>query len=125
MRTRNRFIGGVLAASLFTQLTACGTLFYPDRRGQIEGRIDPAIAVLDAIPMETQLQAMNFRDYSYAHYAHQQTLDNHFGASLARYQSDRHALYDRLAAELERMRADGEIALIYRRHGVAPPDEAN
>ncbi|HCH76823.1 MAG TPA: polyribonucleotide nucleotidyltransferase, partial [Pseudomonas sp.] len=32
MRTRNRIIGGVLAASLFTQLTACGTLFYPDRR---------------------------------------------------------------------------------------------
>ena len=88
------------------------------------GRLD-AIAVLDAIPMETQLQAMNFRDYSYAHYAHQQTLDNHFGASLARYQGDRHALYDRLAAELERMRADGEIALIYRRYGVAPPDEAN
>jgi hypothetical protein len=49
MRTRNRIIGGVLAASLFTQLTACGTLFYPDRRGQIEGRIDPAIAVLNAV----------------------------------------------------------------------------
>ena len=49
MRTRNRIIGGVLAASLFTQLTACGTLFYPDRRGQIEGRIDPAIALLNAV----------------------------------------------------------------------------
>ena len=49
MRTRNRMNGGVLAASLFTQLTACGTLFYPDRRGQIEGRIDPAIAVLNAV----------------------------------------------------------------------------
>ena len=49
MRTRNRIIGGVLAASLFTQLTACGTLFYPDRRGQIEGRIDPAIAALNAV----------------------------------------------------------------------------
>ena len=48
MRTRNRIIGGV-AASLFTQLTACGTLFYPDRRGQIEGRIDPAIAALNAV----------------------------------------------------------------------------
>jgi hypothetical protein len=49
MRTRNRIIGGVLAVSLFTQLTACGTLFYPDRRGQIEGRIDPAIAALNAV----------------------------------------------------------------------------
>lgn len=49
MRTRNRVIGGVLAVSLFTQLSACGTLFYPDRRGQIDGRIDPAIAVLNAV----------------------------------------------------------------------------
>ncbi|WP_434456907.1 polyribonucleotide nucleotidyltransferase [Stutzerimonas urumqiensis] len=49
MRTRTRVIGGVLAAALFTQLSACGTLLYPDRRGQIEGRIDPAVAVLDAI----------------------------------------------------------------------------
>lgn len=49
MRTRTRLIGGVLAVSLFTQLAACGTLFYPDRRGQIDGRIDPAIAVLNAV----------------------------------------------------------------------------
>lgn len=49
MRTHNRVIGGVLAVSLFTQLSACGTLFYPDRRGQIDGRIDPAIAVLNAV----------------------------------------------------------------------------
>ncbi|CAM5344774.1 Polyribonucleotide nucleotidyltransferase OS=Stutzerimonas stutzeri OX=316 GN=CXK95_05215 PE=4 SV=1 [Stutzerimonas stutzeri] len=49
MRTRSRVIGGLLAASLLTQLAACGTLFYPDRRGQIEGRIDPAITALNAI----------------------------------------------------------------------------
>ena len=49
MRTRSRVIGGVLAVSLFTQLSACGTLFYPDRRGQIDGKIDPAIAVANAI----------------------------------------------------------------------------
>ncbi len=49
MRTRSRIIGGVLAVSLFTQLTACGTLLYPDRRGQIDGRIDPAIAALNAV----------------------------------------------------------------------------
>lgn len=49
MRTRSRVIGGVLAVSLFTQLTACGTLFYPDRRGQIDGKIDPAIAVANAV----------------------------------------------------------------------------
>lgn len=49
MRTRSRVIGGLLAVSLLTQLAACGTLFYPDRRGQIEGRIDPAITALNAI----------------------------------------------------------------------------
>ena len=49
MRTQTRVIGGLLVATLFTQLTACGTLFYPERRGQIEGRIDPAVAGLNAI----------------------------------------------------------------------------
>ena len=49
MRIASRWIGGVVAAALTTQLTACGTLFYPDRRGQIEGKIDPAVAALDAI----------------------------------------------------------------------------
>ncbi|CAD5107592.1 polyribonucleotide nucleotidyltransferase [Zestomonas carbonaria] len=49
MRMQSRFIGGVLTIALTTQLSACGTLFYPDRRGQIEGRIDPVIAALNAI----------------------------------------------------------------------------
>ncbi|HBX56217.1 polyribonucleotide nucleotidyltransferase [Pseudomonas sp. UBA2684] len=49
MRTKSRVIGGVLAVTLFTQLAACGTLFYPDRRGQIEGKIDPVVAALNAI----------------------------------------------------------------------------
>lgn len=49
MRTKSRVIGGVLAATLVTQLTACGTIFYPDRRGQIEGRVDPLIVGLNAI----------------------------------------------------------------------------
>lgn len=49
MRIPSRVIGSVLIATLLTQLTACGTLFYPDRRGQIEGKIDPVVAALDAI----------------------------------------------------------------------------
>ncbi|MBB2493620.1 polyribonucleotide nucleotidyltransferase [Aquipseudomonas ullengensis] len=49
MRTHSRIIGGVLAISLLSQLAACGTLFYPDRRGQIDGKIDPAVAAMDAI----------------------------------------------------------------------------
>ncbi|WXL25029.1 polyribonucleotide nucleotidyltransferase [Ectopseudomonas mendocina] len=49
MRTRSRVVGGLLVTTLVTQLTACGTLFYPDRRGQIEGRVDPLIVGLNAI----------------------------------------------------------------------------
>lgn len=49
MRIPSRLIGGAVVAALATQLTACGTLFWPDRRGQIEGRIDPVVAALDAI----------------------------------------------------------------------------
>ncbi|MBF8160406.1 substrate-binding periplasmic protein [Ectopseudomonas hydrolytica] len=88
------------------------------------GRLD-TIAVLDMMPMEAQFTALGFEDFSYAHYAHRQVLGNHFGASLKRYRSDRRELYDRLAGELERMRDEGEVALIYRRYGVLPPDEAN
>jgi len=49
MRMHSRVIGGVLAATLLTQLAACGTLFFPDRRGQIEGKVDPVVVGLDAI----------------------------------------------------------------------------
>lgn len=49
MRLQSRVIAGVLAAALLSQVAACGTLFYPDRRGQIEGQIDPVIAGLNAI----------------------------------------------------------------------------
>ena len=49
MRMSSRVIGGVVIAALFTQLTACGSIFFPDRRGQIDGKIDPMIAVLDAV----------------------------------------------------------------------------
>ena len=49
MRIPSRVIGGVVMAALFTQLTACGSIFFPDRRGQIDGKIDPMIAVLDAV----------------------------------------------------------------------------
>ncbi|POA17312.1 polyribonucleotide nucleotidyltransferase [Pseudomonas sp. FW300-N1A1] len=49
MRAPFRLMGGVLIATLLTQITACGSILYPDRRGQIEGKIDPAIAALDAV----------------------------------------------------------------------------
>ncbi|MEM9101892.1 MAG: polyribonucleotide nucleotidyltransferase [Pseudomonadota bacterium] len=31
------------------QLSACGTLLYPERQGQTKGRIDPAVAILNGV----------------------------------------------------------------------------
>ena len=49
MRSVSRVIGGVVVAALLTQLTACGSIFFPDRRGQIDGKIDPVVVALDAV----------------------------------------------------------------------------
>lgn len=40
---------GIAAVLLVTQVTACGTLLYPERRGQTNGQIDVGVAALDAI----------------------------------------------------------------------------
>jgi len=34
---------------LIFQITGCGTILYPERRGQRAGNIDPGIAILDAV----------------------------------------------------------------------------
>ncbi len=39
----------LLSAALVTQLSACGTIFYPERRGQLTGEIDPGVAILNGI----------------------------------------------------------------------------
>ncbi len=39
----------LLTLTLTIQLTACGTVFYPERRGQISGEIDPGVAILNGI----------------------------------------------------------------------------
>ena len=49
MRKFSRVVGGVVVAALLTQITACGSIFFPDRRGQIDGKIDPVVVVLDAV----------------------------------------------------------------------------
>jgi hypothetical protein len=41
-------VGGVLVVSLLVQ-TGCGTILYPNRRGQRGGRIDAGVAILDGI----------------------------------------------------------------------------
>jgi hypothetical protein len=38
-----------LATVMILELTACGTIFYPERKGTKSGTIDPIIAVADAI----------------------------------------------------------------------------
>jgi hypothetical protein len=38
-----------LAMVMVLELTACGTLFYPERKGTKSGSIDPVVAVADAI----------------------------------------------------------------------------
>lgn len=48
MRFAQRIVSGLLAATLLAQLSGCGTLFHAERRGQLSGQIDPAIAALNA-----------------------------------------------------------------------------
>ena len=49
MRTFSRVTGGVLTLTLLAQLSACGTILYPERRGQIDGKVDIAVVGMDAI----------------------------------------------------------------------------
>jgi hypothetical protein len=48
-RLTTRLLIGALATSLLVQLTACGTILHPERKGQKSGQIDPAIAIFDGI----------------------------------------------------------------------------
>jgi hypothetical protein len=45
----SRFFNIFLTILLVFQLSGCGTLLYPERRGQIAGRLDTGIVILDAI----------------------------------------------------------------------------
>ncbi len=54
MKARLRNAGKVLLARalcviLAFQLVSCGTLLYPERRGQTSGRLDPAVVLMDTI----------------------------------------------------------------------------
>lgn len=44
-----KFLGAVLSVILVIQIFGCGTLMYPERRGQTQGQVDPGVAVLDAL----------------------------------------------------------------------------
>jgi hypothetical protein len=47
-RLSQRVVAALAAAALLVNLNSCGTILHPERIGQRGGRIDPAIAVLDA-----------------------------------------------------------------------------
>ena len=52
MKPRRQIQGAVcffIAVTLLVQVFGCGTIIYPERRGQKSGRIDPGIAILDGI----------------------------------------------------------------------------
>jgi hypothetical protein len=44
-----KYFSIIIIFVLVIQLAACGTILYPERRGQTSGRIDPGVAILDGI----------------------------------------------------------------------------
>lgn len=44
-----KFIAPLIIATLLVNLTACGTIMHPERKGQRGGKIDVGIAVLDGV----------------------------------------------------------------------------
>jgi len=49
VKTVNRVMAMGLSAMMVLELSACGTVFYPERKGTRSGSIDPVVAVADAI----------------------------------------------------------------------------
>jgi hypothetical protein len=42
-------VASILMLTLIGNLAACGTILYPERKGQKPGQIDPAVAILDGV----------------------------------------------------------------------------
>lgn len=49
VRRVSKILSGFIGMALMIQSLGCGTIFYPERRGQTGGRIDAGVAVLDGI----------------------------------------------------------------------------
>lgn len=47
--SRRRFLSLSAAAAVTLPTAACGTLLYPERRGQRGGRLDPTVLILDGL----------------------------------------------------------------------------
>src|SRR5260370_42086860 len=48
-KCRKRIVHKCLTAVLVLQMASCGTILYPERRGQPAGRLDLAVVTLDAV----------------------------------------------------------------------------
>ncbi|MGO4998635.1 hypothetical protein [Oceanisphaera sp. W20_SRM_FM3] len=46
---KNKSIALLLAGLLTSQLAGCGTVFYPERKGQQSGSIDPVVAIANGV----------------------------------------------------------------------------
>lgn len=44
-----KFIPLLLCVTLSANLASCGTILYPERKGQIDGQLDTGVVILDAI----------------------------------------------------------------------------
>ena len=49
MKGSRRVLSVLLTVILLVQLSACGTILYPDRRGQPAGKFDTDVVILDAV----------------------------------------------------------------------------
>ena len=49
IRKCKMFLNALISCALIFQLVGCGTILYPERKGQTSGRIDPGVALLDAV----------------------------------------------------------------------------
>jgi len=49
LKTLIGILRALICFVLIFQITGCGTLLYPERRGQKTGNIDPGVAILDAV----------------------------------------------------------------------------
>ncbi|MGR4068754.1 hypothetical protein OCT51_08735 [Halomonas sp. LR3S48] len=50
MKTRiRRALTGLVVGVSITALVGCGTVFHPERKGQMSGRIDPVIAIANGV----------------------------------------------------------------------------
>ncbi|MFN3911446.1 hypothetical protein [Hyphomonas sp.] len=47
--SRRQLLAGTGLTLAAASLGACGTIMYPERKGQVDGRIDPTVAILDGI----------------------------------------------------------------------------